>query len=123
MLADVGYMGRMQLPLIWVVFLLTQLVITGVSFAVPAQPSLEPTLAYVFGFPALMAAGISVSGDLWRPRVPQLQTWYILRWALAEAATIMGFASWYTSGERLVQFACLGLAIVAIGVGFPRRQP
>lgn len=111
-----------QMVLIWGVFVMTQLVITGISFAIPAQPSVEPYVAYLLGFPALVTAGISVAGGM----IPQLsrdpRTGRIVRWALAEAATIFGFVSWFMSGERIVQIPCLGLALVALAVAFPRTE-
>lgn len=107
------------LPIVWGAFVSSHALFVAISFFVPADPSLDPGMVSLFGIPALALAGIAAEGSLVARVAPQLQTWFILRYALAEAAGLMGFAAYFASGDHLVQLACAGAGLLAHLAAYP----
>ncbi len=84
-----------------------------------ADPSLGPVLI----LPALPAVAVSVLAPLVPPlaKLPA-QTRYIVRWALAESAGVMGLVSWMMSGTHTWQLVAAGLGLTAWLVAAPRGE-
>ncbi|MBM4364685.1 MAG: hypothetical protein FJ102_00605 [Deltaproteobacteria bacterium] len=106
---------------IFAAILMSQLVLVAVSFAVPpggSNPSIGPFLV----LPAAATAGLSlVAPHLFGPKFDRL-TLHILRWALAESATILGFVAAFMGAPRLFQAACTAMGLVAMFAAFPPRD-
>lgn len=103
-------MGMSQLG-----FLLLSLVIVPTA----ADPSLGPVLI----LPALPAVAVSVAAPLLPPFAKLApQTRYIVRWALAESAGIMGLVSWMMSGTHTWQLVAAGLGLAAWAVAVPKGE-
>jgi hypothetical protein len=99
----------------------TQLLITGVSLMVPAEPSGDPRLAPLLVAPAFLCAAVSLlvpNLAAFRAANPRARS--MVRWALAEAATLFGFVSYFVSGSHLYQGACLILGLGAWAAAWPR---
>lgn len=106
-----------QPQILWAALGTTQALITGISFVVVADAG-NPSLAPFMVLPALIVAGISlVAPNIFKG--PSLNT-SIIRWALAEAATLFGFVSYMMSGLHLYQFVCLGMGLAAWGAAYPQ---
>lgn len=99
----------------------TQLLLVVISFVLtPAgtNPSIGPFLV----LPAAATAGLSlVAPHLFGPKVDRF-TLYIVRWALAESATLFGFVIAHVGAPRLFQAACTAMALVAMFAAFPPRD-
>lgn len=108
---------NLQPQILWASLGASQAIITGVSF-VAASQALNPAMAPFMVLPALMVAGLSlVLPNLLKG--PALNT-SIVRWALAEAATLFGFVSYFMSGQHLYQFVCVGMGLAAWAAAYPR---
>ncbi len=107
------------IPLIlWSAFGMTHLVLVFITTLIPPQPS-NPGMV-LFVIPALASATISVGArSIFKGNFPA-QTLFIVRWALAESATLMGFVSWYISGDRPVQAVCTLAGLAAWAIAMPR---
>lgn len=108
---------NLQPQILWASLGVSQAIITGITFVVASQ-AFNPSIAPFMVLPALMVAGIS----LVLPTIlkgPALNT-NIVRWALAEAATLFGFVSFMMSGQHLYQFVCVGMGLAAWGAAYPR---
>lgn len=112
------------LPVPLVIFgamLMSQLVLVVVSFAVPpggGNPSIGPFLV----LPAAATAGLSlVAPHLFGPKIDRL-TLHIIRWALAESATLFGLIVAFMGAPRLFQAACTAMGLVALFAAFPPRD-
>ena len=94
----------------------SQAIITGSSFLVES-PASNPATAPFLVLPALVVAGTS----LVLPHLlkgPPLTT-QIIRWSLAEAATLFGFVSYFLSGQHLFQFVCVAMGFAAWAAAIP----
>ncbi len=108
-----------QLPVLWASFFTSHTVIAGLAFFVPAEPVADPSWVPLLGLPAVAAAGLSVQGGVLARAAPQVLTWFILRFALAETAGLLGFVSYFLSGDHLVQLGCAAIGLVAHLLAFP----
>jgi hypothetical protein len=97
---------------------MTHAVLTGISFAVPADGT-APTIAVFLVLPALFTASMSVGAGFWLPASANAQTFFVLRWALAEAASIFGFVAYFLSGSHLWQIPCVAAGVIAVLLAFP----
>lgn len=106
--------------MIWGTFILTHATITAVPFFGQLEAA-QGMAALVLVFPALaMGVGTaSLTAPLWL-RVSERQTFHIVRWALAEAATLFGLAGWFNTGSYAVLFTCAGIGLLAHLAAFPR---
>lgn len=112
-------MEKNPIPLIlWSAFGVTHLVLVLISTLIPAA-SAEPA-RLLFVIPALTAASASVAATRFFPPAMPAQTTHIVRWALAESASLMGFVAWYTSGDHLVQAVCTGAGLLAWALALPK---
>lgn len=112
----------MNLLVLWASFGFWQAVFFAGSFYLQASP-VEGAgwLGPLCGLLGLAVAGASVVAGM-RMGGP-LQTVMITRSALAEAAALLGVASWYLSGDHLVQLGVAVAALCAWGLAFPRAAP
>ncbi|MBM4390120.1 MAG: hypothetical protein FJ090_03280 [Deltaproteobacteria bacterium] len=111
--------GALPVPLvIFGAMLMSQFVLVAASFAVPpsgSNPSIGPSLV----LPAAATAGLSlVAPHLFGPKTDRL-TLHVVRWALAEPATILGFVAAFMGAPRLFQAACTAMGLVAMFAAFP----
>lgn len=107
------------LPILWAAFVSTHLMLLGISFVVPAAPVGDVGWVPLLGLLAVVPAGLSVSAGLFARAAKSAQTWFILRFALAEAASLFGFVAYFVSGDHLVQLGCAALGILAHLMAFP----
>lgn len=107
--------------ILWAAMLLSQLLITGVSFVVPTQPG-DTLIASSMPLFALGAGAASLSVPMWfKGEGPAAaQTRLILRCATAEAATLFGFVAYMLSGTHTVQALCVTVGVVCVGLAAPR---
>ena len=112
---------RDALPLLWANFVGSHVILLAISFFVAPEPGALGQWAVVLGIPALVTAGLAVEGEVLARAAPQLQTWFVLRFALAEVAGVLGFVAYYVSGEHLVQGLCAAVGLVAHLACFPSR--
>lgn len=108
-----------QALIIWGSMGTSHLLITAVTFMLPTEGH-NPGIAPFLVFPAMLAAGSSLALPALLRKPPPPLTVYILRWALAEAATLVGFLSYMFSGLHLYQFVCLAMALAAWMAAYPR---
>lgn len=107
------------LPILWSSFVMSHALFVGLSFFVPAEPMAEASWVPALGLPAVVAAGLAAEGSVLGRAASNLQTWFLLRFALAEVAGIVGFVAWFVTGEHLVQLACAGAGLLAHLASFP----
>ncbi len=114
--------SALPLPLlIFGALLSTQLILVVISLVVEPtgnNPSIGPFLV----LPAAATAGLSlVAPHIFGPKVDRF-TLHIIRWALAESATLFGFIIAHVGAPRLFQAACTAMALVAMFAAFPPRD-
>ena len=101
-------MSTSPLPILWLSFSASHLIITGVGWAM--WPGFDPEAATTtwalvgLVVPLSFASVLLPSMILRKPE--QASTRYILRWAFAEAATLMGFVAAFSGGPQWVGVAC-----------------
>lgn len=103
--------------ILWSAFGATHLVLLLVSTLL-APTSHDPVLTFMV-LPALSSAAVSVAAPRVFPAEMVVPTRFILRWALAEAASLMGFVAWFLSGDHLVQGVCAGAGLLAWALARP----
>ena len=107
------------LPLMWGAFIMAHLSIAGVTSVVPAEPTGDTSWAPLLGLVALVPAGLSVQGGLIARAASNAQTWFLIRFALGEAAGLIGVVAWLAAGDRAVQLGCAAVGLVAHLFAFP----
>lgn len=110
------------LPILWGAFILSHVMFVVLTFFVPAEPIAETSLVPLLALPALVVAGIAAEGSLVARVAPQVQTWCLLRFALAEMAGVLGLVVYFLSGAHLVQLACAGCGLLAHLLAFPSAR-
>lgn len=108
--------------ILWLAMGVGQLAFVLLSLVI-APAAADPSLGPILILPALPAVAVSVAA----PLVPPLatlppQTRYIVRWALAESAGLMGLASWLMSGTHTWQLVAAGLGLTAWLVAVPKGE-
>jgi hypothetical protein len=106
------------LPILWVSFFSAHVLFAGVSTVVAPVADLGPAAA-VFGLVALLPAGLAAEGGILARAITPAQSWFIVRFAMAESAAILGLVAFLTSGSHLVQLGCAALGLVAHLLSFP----
>ena len=108
--------NQSQPMMLWSAMGSTHLVIVLVSFFI-ASPASNPSLAPILLLPALLAAGSSLVLPNFFKGPPQAGL--MVRWALAEAATLFGLVSFIFSGQHLYQMVCVAMGLAAWGAAIP----
>ena len=109
------------LLIMWAAFVMSHVLITAVPFLAQMEPGggsgglalALPALALLNGTASLMARA-------WL-RVPNIQTFYVVRWALAESATLFGLVGWFITGSHTTQYACAGIGLLAHVMAYPKE--
>ena len=100
---------------------MSHVMFVAISFVVEGgggNPSIGPFLV----LPAAATAGLSlVFPHLVGAKFDRL-TAHIIRWALAESATVIGFLAAFQGAPRLFQAACTAMGLVALFAAFPPRD-
>lgn len=110
------------LLIMWASFVMSHVLITAVPFLAQMQPGGgNGTVALVLPAFALLCGTASLMARAWL-RTPNVQTAYIIRWALAESATLFGLVSWYMTGSHTTQYACAAIGLLAHVMAYPREQ-
>ncbi|MEM6930356.1 MAG: hypothetical protein AAF602_25685 [Myxococcota bacterium] len=114
------------MTLIWVSFAMSQLAFVGIGWTL--WPGLDPeaqTLAYavtglgfVTGLGSLGLPGRLVQGD--SEEATRART--LLRWAFAEAATLMGFVATFVGGPRWLLLAAGAWGFTLLVLAIPRSE-
>ena len=102
--------------MLWSAMGTSHAVITMVSFLI-VSPASNPSLAPVMVLPALLVAGASLILPTMFKGPPL--TGSIMRWALAEGATIFGLISFILSGQHLYQVVCVAMGVAAWAAAIP----
>lgn len=111
------------LPLIWLAMASSQLLFAGVSWVL--WPGPDPSAATTVWVLAAMAAPLSLAsvigpGLLLRGDDPGAQrSRYIMRWAFAEAVTLMGFVATYQGGPQWLCGALAAWSLVLLLLAYP----
>ncbi|MDP2311478.1 MAG: hypothetical protein Q8P41_01120 [Pseudomonadota bacterium] len=107
------------LPILWSAFVPTHLMFLIIGNFVPAEPIAQADLVPLLALPAVVAAGIAAEGSLLARVAPKAQSWFVMRFALAEVAALVGFLSYFLTGTHLVQFLCAGVGFMAHVLSLP----
>ncbi|MFN7142351.1 MAG: hypothetical protein ACK4YP_01125 [Myxococcota bacterium] len=110
------------LPILWSSFVMSHGLFVGLSFFLPPEPMAEAGWGPALGLPAVVAAGLAAEGSVLGRAAQNLQTWFLLRFALAEVAGIVGFIAWFLTGDHLVQLGCAGAGLLAHLAAFPTAR-
>jgi hypothetical protein len=106
---------------IWAAMCTSQLVIAGMTAIVPPAQPQDLQMAGLLGAVALGSAVMSLLwGRLVLPAQPPQQRW-LMRWALAEACTLVGLVSWAVAGALVPAVAPMIAGFLLIVVQFPGR--
>ncbi len=110
------------LPILWGVFLMSNVLFLGISLVVPVTPVPDAGWVAALALPAVIAAGLAAEGSVLARLLPQVKAWFLARFALAEAAGVLGLVAYVVSGEHVVQLACAGCGLVAHVLAFPSAR-
>jgi hypothetical protein len=112
--------GKGNLWPLWGAMCTSQLVFAGMTTVVPAAQPQDLQMAGLLGAAALGPAALSLLwGRLVATGAP-LQTRWIVRWALAEATSLIGLVSWMVGGALVPAVAPMLAGFLLTVVQFPR---
>lgn len=117
--------ARMDPRSLWAVWggiLTSQMVFAALTRALPPAAPTDPQMAAILGMVGLGPAALTLSwGRLVAQGQPPQARW-IVRWALAEAISLLGLVSWMTAGLLLPAAAMMGVGALLVLVQFPRDE-
>jgi hypothetical protein len=107
---------------IWGAMCTAQVVFAGMTAVIPPAQPPDLQMSALLGATALGPATLSLLwGRLVLPAQPPQQRW-IVRWALAEACTLVGLVSWVVGGALVPAVAPMIAGFILILVQFPRSE-
>lgn len=110
------------LRVLWASMVTSQLVLIIVTSLLPRADPPDETVALVLLLPMLSCGALSLSwGRLLAKDQPPQPRW-IVRWALAEACTLMGLASWSAAGEIVPVVCSMLVGVMLVLVQWPRED-
>ncbi len=115
--------SEQNLPFIWLGFCVSQIVFAGISWSVwPGQTTEDMMIVWVLAAMILpmslmstFGAGFLVKGE------GTATTRYILRWAFAESAALVGFVACFVGGPRWLGPLAAGWGLLLVLLAYPSR--
>lgn len=110
------------LRILWASMIFSQLVITFVTSLVPRATPPDELVALALLVPMLSCGVLSLLWGRLLAKGQPMQPRWIVRWALAEACTLMGLASWAAAGEIVPVVCSMAAGILLVALQWPREE-